>query len=290
MPKDSLPAALNPHSNGLSSYLATVYAQPILSAEEERDYAIRYREHEDLDAARQLVLSHLRFVVKVAREFAGYGIPLPDLIQEGSVGLMKAVKRYDPDREVRLVSFAVHWIKAEIYDFILKNWKIVRIATTKAHRKLFFNLRSHRQSLESMTESEISALAEELDVPEETVREMEIRMSGNAVSFDPNLEDDSEDSPTLTPSNYLGDRTYNPEDIYEKSSVANHRSEQLQHVLSVLDERSRDIIVQRWLNEDKSTLHSLAQKYKVSAERIRQIEEKAMQTMRAEFSDAEFAF
>ena len=263
---------------------------PYCPAEEERDYAIRYREHEDLDAARQLVLSHLRFVVKVAREFAGYGIPLPDLIQEGSVGLMKAVKRYDPDREVRLVSFAVHWIKAEIYDFILKNWKIVRIATTKAHRKLFFNLRSHRQSLESMTESEISALSEALDVPEETVREMEIRMSGTAVSFDPSVEDDSEDSHTFTPSNYLGDRTYNPEDIYEESSVANHRSEQLQHVLSVLDERSRDIIVQRWLNEDKSTLHNLAQKYKVSAERIRQIEEKAMQTMRAEFSDAEFAF
>ncbi len=281
---DTVPAALNVQSNSLSSYLASVYAQPMLTADEERNLAVRYHEEDDLDAARQLVLSHLRFVVKIARGFTGYGIPLNDLIQEGNVGLMKAVKRYEPDREVRLVSFAVHWIKAEIYDFILRNWKIVRIATTKAHRKLFFNLRKHRQSLDAMSESDISALAEELDVPIDTVREMEIRMSGTAVSFDPDVDEDSDEALALAPSNYLGDRTYNPEDMYEATCNESNRSERLQHALTLLDERSRDIVVQRWLSEHKSTLSSLAEKYAVSTERIRQIEEKAMQTMRGELS------
>lgn len=286
---NNVPAALNIKGNGVSSYLASVYAQPILTAEQERDLAIRFHDEDDLDAARQLVLSHLRFVVKVARGFVGYGIPLSDLIQEGNVGLMKAVKRYEPDREVRLVSFAVHWIKAEIYDFILKNWKIVRIATTKAHRKLFFNLRKHRQSLDAMSEQEIATLAEDLDVPKETVREMEIRMSGTAVSFDPGVDDDSDESLALTPSNYLGDRTYNPEDVYEQNWNETTRSEQIQQALGLLDERSRDIIVQRWLSDDKPTLQCLAEKYQVSAERIRQIEEKAMLTMRSQITQAGFA-
>ncbi len=289
MTMNNVPAALNIKGNGVSSYLASVYAQPILTAEQERDLAIRFHDEDDLDAARQLVLSHLRFVVKVARGFVGYGIPLSDLIQEGNVGLMKAVKRYEPDREVRLVSFAVHWIKAEIYDFILKNWKIVRIATTKAHRKLFFNLRKHRQSLDAMSEQEIATLAEDLDVPKETVREMEIRMSGTAVSFDPGVDDDSDESLALTPSNYLGDRTYNPEDVYEQNWNETTRSEQIQQALGLLDERSRDIIVQRWLSDDKPTLQCLAEKYQVSAERIRQIEEKAMLTMRSQITQAGFA-
>ncbi len=287
MTQNTVPAALNVQSNGVPSYLASVYAQPILTAEKERELAIRYHEDEDLDAARQLVLSHLRFVVKVARGFVGYGIPLSDLIQEGNVGLMKAVKRYEPDRDVRLVSFAVHWIKAEIYDFILRNWKIVRIATTKAHRKLFFNLRKHRKSLDAMSENEIATLAQDLDVPKETVREMEIRMTGATVSFDADVDDDSDESVSLAPSNYLGDRTYNPEDVYEESWSESYRSKQLKNALSILDDRSRDIIKQRWLSENKLTLHNLAEKYNVSAERIRQIEEKAMLTMRNELNGGE---
>ncbi len=283
---DNVPTALNIQSNNLSSYLTSIYAQPMLTAEEERDLAIRYHEQDDLDAARQLVLSHLRFVVKIARGFVGYGLPLNDLIQEGNVGLMKAVKRYEPNREVRLVSFAVHWIKAEIYDFILRNWKIVRIATTKAHRKLFFNLRKYRQNLDAMSETEISTLAKQLDVPKETVREMEIRMSGTAVSFDPDVEDDSDEAAALTPASYLGDRTYNPEDVYEANWSEVNRGEQIQKALSILDDRSRDIITQRWLTDHKTTLHCLAEKYRVSTERIRQIEAKAMKMMRNELSKA----
>lgn len=286
---NNVPVAFNVQSTGMSSYLASVYAQPILTAEEERELALRYHDEQDLDSARQLVLSHLRFVVKVARGFVGYGIPLADLVQEGNVGLMKAVKRFEPDRDVRLVSFAVHWIKAEIYDFILRNWKIVRITTTKAHRKLFFNLRKHRQSLEAMSKEEIATLARDLDVPEETVREMEIRMTGTAVSFDPDIDDDNEESQVFAPANYLGDDRYNPEEVYEENWSTANRSKKIQHALGILDERSRDIIVQRWLSDDKSTLHSLAEKYRVSAERIRQIEEKAMLTMRNVLSEADYA-
>jgi RNA polymerase sigma-32 factor len=282
----NFPVPLNFQSGEISSYLRSVYAQPILTAEEERELAIRYHENEDLDAARQLILSHLRFVVRVARGFVGYGIPLGDLVQEGNVGLMKAVKKFEPDRNVRLVSFAVHWIKAEIYEFILRNWKIVRIATTKAHRKLFFNLRKHRSSLESMSENEIQSLSSALDVPTETVREMEIRMTGTNVSFDGNYDEDSEEN-SFAPSAYLGDRRFNPEDNYEANWDETSRHQQIENALEILDERSRDIIVQRWLSEEKSTLHTLADKYGVSAERIRQIEEKAMRTMRGEIGEDE---
>ena len=283
----NFPVPLNFQSGEISSYLRSVYAQPILTAEEERELAIRYHENEDLDAARQLILSHLRFVVRVARGFVGYGIPLGDLVQEGNVGLMKAVKKFEPDRNVRLVSFAVHWIKAEIYDFILRNWKIVRIATTKAHRKLFFNLRKHRSSLESMSENEIQSLSSALDVPTETVREMEIRMTGTNVSFDGNYDEDSEEN-SFAPSAYLGDRRFNPEDNYEANWDETSRHQQIENALEILDERSRDIIVQRWLSEEKLTLHALADKYGVSAERIRQIEEKAMRTMRGEIGEDEY--
>ena len=282
----NFPVPLNFQSGEISSYLRSVYSQPILTAEEERELAIRYHENEDLDAARQLILSHLRFVVRVARGFVGYGIPLGDLVQEGNVGLMKAVKKFEPDRNVRLVSFAVHWIKAEIYDFILRNWKIVRIATTKAHRKLFFNLRKHRSSLESMSENEIQSLSSALDVPTETVREMEIRMTGTNVSFDGNYDEDSEEN-SFAPSAYLGDRRFNPEDNYEANWDETSRHQQIENALEILDERSRDIIVQRWLSEEKLTLHVLADKYGVSAERIRQIEEKAMRTMRGEIGEDE---
>ena len=282
----NFPVPLNFQSGEISSYLRSVYSQPILTAEEERELAIRYHENEDLDAARQLILSHLRFVVRVARGFVGYGIPLGDLVQEGNVGLMKAVKKFEPDRNVRLVSFAVHWIKAEIYDFILRNWKIVRIATTKAHRKLFFNLRKHRSSLESMSENEIQSLSSALDVPTETVREMEIRMTGTNVSFDGNYDEDSEEN-SFAPSAYLGDRRFNPEDNYETNWAETNRHQQIETALEILDERSRDIIVQRWLSEEKLTLHTLADKYGVSAERIRQIEEKAMRTMRGEIGEDE---
>ncbi len=277
---ENLPVSINVKGSGLDSYLATVKEQPILTAEKEHELAIRFQDENDLDAARQLILSHLRFVVSVARGFTGYGIPLSDLIQEGNVGLMKAVKRYEPNRNIRLVSFAVHWIKAEIYDFILRNWKIVRIATTKAHRKLFFNLRKHRESLESMSESEITKLSEDLQVPKKTVREMEIRMNGGGVSYDSQIDEGSDNETDFAPSAYLGDMTFDPEQVYEKNFNESHRHEQLTNALKELDERSRDIIQQRWLDDGKSTLHTLADKYKVSAERIRQIEQKAMATMR----------
>lgn len=288
--QQKFPVSTNFQSGDLSSYLASVNAQPILTAEKEQELATRYYEDNDLDAARQLVLSHLRFVVKIARGFTGYGMPLSDLIQEGNVGLMKAVKRYEPDRNVRLVSFAVHWIKAEIYEFILKNWKIVRIATTKAHRKLFFNLRKHRASLEAMSEKEIHKLSDDLDVPVETVREMEVRMNGAAVSFDGDPNESENEDNFSAPSAYLGDMRYNPENVYESDLDESQRSEQLELALQALDERSKDIIVKRWLSDSKLTLQELAAKYGVSAERIRQIEEKAMRVMREQITNAEPAY
>ena len=281
------PVAFNVQSNGMASYLASVYAQPILTADEERELAIRFHEDNDLDAARQLVLSHLRFVVRVARGFAGYGIPVSDLIQEGNIGLMKAVKRYEPDRNVRLVSFAVHWVKAEIYEFILRNWKIVRIVTTKAHRKLFFNLRKHRANLEAMSDQEIKTLSSELDVPEKTVREMEIRMNGAAVSFDIETDDDSEVS-TFAPAAYLGDTTFNPEIVYEQKQDEMERHELIEGAMGALDNRSQDIIKKRWLTDDKMTLRELAEEHGISAERIRQIENEAMIKMRKEMSEAAY--
>lgn len=276
----NLPVSLGSHQGGdLASFLTFVNAQPILTEEQERELTIRYYENEDLDAARDLVLSHMRFVVKVARGFVGYGLPLEDLIQEGNVGLMKAVKRYEPNRNARLVSFAVHWIKAEIYSFILRNWKIVRITTTKAHRKLFFNLRKYRTSLEAMSEKEIAKLSDELDVPVEVVREMEIRMNGGAVSFDAGSDEDGDEA-SLAPAAYLGDRRFNPEDVYEKNWEQDGRNEQFKQALDKLDERSRSIITRRWLGDKKISLQELAKEYKLSAERIRQIEEQAISMMR----------
>ncbi len=266
---------------GLANYLSSINAVPILSSADERELARRYSEEQDLDAARQLVYAHLRYVVSVARGFSGYGLPLVDLIQEGSVGLMKAVKRYDYRRDVRLVSFAVHWIKAEIYDYVVRNWRMVKVATTKAQRKLFFNLRKNRSRLGPMQASEIEQLAEKLQVDEHTVREMETRLGGADVSFDPILDHD-DDSRSLSPAEVLAAEGADPGELVLKADEAHSRQLQLREALNSLDDRSRNIIQRRWLNDEskKPTLQMLADEYNVSAERIRQIENRALTQMR----------
>ncbi len=266
-------------SGSLVAYMRVVNAAPILTAEQEYNLAVRYRDDGDLEAARELVLSHLRYVVKVARGFMGYGLPLPDLIQEGSIGLMKAVKRFDPTREVRLVSFAVHWIRAEIYDYVLRNWRMVKVATTKAQRKLFFNLRKSRSKWGWMDDADVTNLADNLDVDTSTVREMESRLSSTDVAFDASADQD-EDSARLAPSQYLGDSRYDPEVVFGNSEYRQQQQQQLGAALEGLDERSKDIVTRRWLSDDKTTLHDLADEYGVSAERIRQIEKRAMETMK----------
>jgi RNA polymerase sigma-32 factor len=279
---ESLPVVtdLGP-SQGLAQYLNEIKSAPILSAEEEKALARRYHSDDDLDAARQLVFAHLRYVVSIARGFTGYGLPLADLIQEGSVGLMKAVKRFDHERDVRLVSFAVHWIKAEIYDYVVRNWKMVKVATTKAQRKLFFNLRKNRARLGVMKEAEVQTMAATLDVKPETVREMEVRMNGADLAFEPETEDD--DAPrSLAPAEAIGDSSFDPGRLVSEADEERHRQVQLGTALSSLDDRSREIIQARWLMEEgkKQTLGNLAEKYGVSAERIRQIEKRAMEQMR----------
>lgn len=266
---------------GLASYIRTVNAAPVLSADEERRLATRYRKHGDLDAARQLILANLRHVVRVARGFSGYGLPQADLIQEGNIGLMKAVKHFDPGHKVRLLSFAVHWIRAEIYDFVLRNWRIVKVATTKAQRKLFFNLRSSRTRTGWMNAQEIDALASSLDVPAETVKEMESRFSSPDVPFDAQ-DDDNDEEFRASPAGYLQDMRYNPERVLVERNGEIARGSNLHAALDRLDSRSRDIVQRRWLNDDdnKPTLHDLAAEYGVSAERIRQIEKKALADMK----------
>ena len=263
----------------LDQYVQAVNRFPMLSAEREQELARRYRDGEDLDAARDLVLSHLRVVVAIARNYLGYGLPHADLIQEGNIGLMKAVKRFDPDRGVRLVSFAIHWIKAEIHEFVLRNWRLVRIATTKAQRKLFFNLRSMKPGLESLSRGEIEDMAETLRVKPEEVTEMETRLAGRDVPLEP-LGGDDEDR-SFAPISYLADPEGEPSQALEAEESARVRAEGLATALESLDPRSRRIIEARWLREkDGATLHDLAQEFNVSAERIRQIESKAMQKMR----------
>tara|TARA_B100002003_G_scaffold33961_1_gene29145 strand:- start:112 stop:981 length:870 start_codon:yes stop_codon:yes gene_type:complete len=266
---------------GLSSYLRTVNGAPLLTVEEEQELARRYFSENDLEAARQLVFSHLRYVVRVARGFKGYGLPLADLIQEGNIGLMKAVKRFDPDRDVRLVSFAIHWIRSEIYDYVIRNWRIVKVATTKAQRKLFFNLRKSRSRLGWLKPEEVEELAENLSVKEETVREMESRLGAVDLSFDLPVDEDREHRPP-TPEEILGDRQNDPAYLYAQVDSENQRQSQLSQALATLDERSRRIVTRRWLQEDeaKSTLHELAAEYGVSAERIRQIEKRALSDLR----------
>ena len=274
----TLPINLYPEK-GLSTYIRAVNALPVLSVEQERKLARRYRKHNDLDAARQLVMSNLRHVARVARGFSGYGLPQADLIQEGNIGLMKAVKHYDPAHKVRLMSFAIHWIRAEIFDYILRNWRIVKVATTKAQRKLFFNLRKSRERLGWMTRGEVDTLAVNLDVAPETVQEMEGRMSNADVAFDADNDAD-DDSFHAAPAGYLQDMRYNPEVLATQSDQNDLRQTQLSSALTSLDARSRDIIQRRWLDEKKPTLHELADEYGISAERIRQIEMKALDVMK----------
>ena len=264
----------------LEAYVDAVNRMQLLSVEEEQALARRYREHDDVDAARELVLAHLRFVVSVARRYKGYGLAHGDLIQEGNIGLMKAVKRFDPDVGVRLVSFAVHWIKAEIHEFILKNWRIVKVATTKAQRKLFFNLRGAKKSLEWMGADEVEAMANEFDVKARDVATMEQRLNAHDVSFDVNPE--SEDD-QFTPAAYLQDRRFEPSQLYEKTQDRLAKSAHLRDALAELDDRSRDIVISRWLCDPKMTLHQLADKYDISAERIRQLEKKAFEALRNAF-------
>ena len=263
----------------LDNYIQAVNRMPMLSLEEELSLARRYREHEDLEAARKLVLSHLRVVVSTARGYLGYGLPHADLIQEGNIGLMKAVKRYDPERGVRLVSFALHWIKAEMHEYILKNWRLMKIATTKAQRKLFFNLRSMKPGLESLTHNEVEQMAKTLRVKTTEVREMETRLSGRDIALESHGEDD-EDA-TYSPIAYLSDPEIEPSRILEIEEGERNKTAGLQAALQSLDARSRRIIEARWLREkDPATLHDLAGEFKVSAERIRQIEVKALQKMK----------
>jgi len=266
-------------SGSLESYIQTVKSFPVLSQQEETELARRFRQDGDLDAARQLIVSHLRVVVAIARGYLGYGLPQADLIQEGNVGLMKAVKRFDPERGVRLVSFAVHWIRAEMHEFILRNWRIVKIATTKAQRKLFFNLRSMKPGLNTLGSDEVKAVARQLGVNPEEVVEMETRLGGKDIALEPLGGDEGDEA--YAPIAYLTDTDAEPGRILEHEQAARLKGEGLQQALASLDARSRRIIEARWLREqDQATLHDLAAEFGVSAERIRQIEHKAMQKMR----------
>jgi RNA polymerase sigma-32 factor len=266
----------------IDSYIQAVNRIPMLSPAEERQYATEFREHGNLNAARQLVLSHLRLVVSIARNYLGYGLPHADLIQEGNIGLMKAVKRFDPEQNVRLVSYAMHWIKAEIHEYILRNWRMVKIATTKAQRKLFFNLRSMKSSTAALTPKEITQVAETLNVKESDVIEMEQRIQGGDIAFDPLPEDGEE---AASPMTFMADPSEGPAEAYEREESEELNSAGLTRALERLDDRSRRIIEARWLREgDTKTLHELADEFGVSAERIRQIEAKAMQKMKKEMA------
>ena len=269
----------------LDSYIERVSRIPVLTREEELELARRLRNEEDLDAARQLVLSHLRFVVHIARGYSGYGLPVGDLIQEGNVGLMKAVKRFDPDVGVRLVSFAVHWIRAEIHEYVLRNWRLVKIATTKAQRKLFFNLRKFKKNLGWLTDVETKQIARDLGVTTAEVTDMEQRLSSRDLSFDPAPDADEEDG-AYSPSAYLPHPEADPSVAVEREQWDEDTAERLSQALETLDERSQHILRSRWMQDEKSTLHELADKYGVSAERIRQIEANAIKKLRGLVADA----
>jgi RNA polymerase sigma-32 factor len=263
----------------LPAYVQAVSSIPVLSGERERELAEDLYYNENLQAARELVMSHLRFVVHIARSYSGYGLAEADLIQEGNVGLMKAVKRFNPEKGVRLVSFAVHWIKAEMHEFILRNWRIVKVATTKAQRKLFFNLRSAKKSLSWLSANEAQAIADDLNVDVREVQRMEGRLTSRDMGYDQPVEADDDDA-WQAPQYYLEDNSADPSMILESSDWKDNSEAQLHHALSELDERSRDILAQRWLAEKKATLHELAAQYDISAERIRQLEQAAMKKLR----------
>src|ERR1700737_2792631 len=268
----------------LDAYLERVSRIPVLTREQERALAERFRPEQDRAAAPQLVLAHLRFVVHIARGYSGYGLPVGDLIQEGNVGLMKAVKRFDPDVNVRLVSFAVHWIRAEIHEYVLRNWRLVKIATTKAQRKLFFNLRRMKKNLTWLSAEETAAVARDLGVTPSEVTEMEKRLAARDMSFDPTPESDDEEA--YSPASYLAAADSDPAESVENAEGALDSSDRLANALSRLDDRSRDILQKRWMADDKATLHELADKYGVSAERIRQIEANALGKLRGYMGEA----
>ncbi|WP_199609856.1 RNA polymerase sigma factor RpoH [Flocculibacter collagenilyticus] len=273
-----------PSGGSIESYMQMVNGIPMLTAAEEKQLAERLVQDEDLQAAQKLIMSHLRFVVHIAKGYAGYGLPQADLIQEGNIGLMKAVKRFDPTVGVRLVSFAVHWIKAEIHEFVLKNWRIVKVATTKAQRKLFFNLRKSKKRLGWFNREEIKTVAETLGVSEREVVEMESRMSNSDMAFDLSNDDDDNATTSFAPVQYLEDHSSDVADTVEQQQWDNHANQKLAAALRTLDERSQDIINSRWLLDSKQTLQDLADKYSVSAERVRQLEKNAMKKLQAAMS------
>lgn len=279
-----MPLSLSAPGVNLGAYISTVNQIPILTAEQEKELAERYYYDQDLDAAKMLVMSHLRFVVHIARSYAGYGLPQGDLIQEGNLGLMKAVKRFDPNMGVRLVSFAVHWIKAEIHEYVIRNWRIVKIATTKAQRKLFFNLRSLKKSSKKLTLEEAQSIANDLNVTPEQVLEMEGRLTAYDAAFEAQGDDDDEGSTHVAPALYLEDNRYDPARLVESEDYEEQSTLALHEAMEQLDDRSRNILQRRWLDDDKSTLHELAAEYNVSAERIRQLEKNAMEKIKVAMS------
>lgn len=278
-----MPLSLSAPGVNLGAYISTVNQIPILTAEQEKELAERYYYDQDLDAAKMLVMSHLRFVVHIARSYAGYGLPQGDLIQEGNLGLMKAVKRFDPNMGVRLVSFAVHWIKAEIHEYVIRNWRIVKIATTKAQRKLFFNLRSLKKSSKKLTLEEAQSIANDLNVTPEQVLEMEGRLTAYDAAFEAQGDDD-DDTPHTAPALYLEDNRYDPARLVVNEDWEEQSTSALHDAMDQLDDRSRNILQRRWLDDDKSTLHELAAEYNVSAERIRQLEKNAMEKIKTAMS------
>lgn len=278
---NALALPINLSLGTFDAYLNLVKQMPKLTPDQERELTLRYRDNGDLAAARELVLSNLRFVVHVARGYSGYGLSMPDIIQEGNVGLMKAVKRFDPDMGVRLVSFAVHWIKAEIHEYVIKNWSIVKIATTKAQRKLFFNLRKSKEDLGWLSNDEALAIADDLNVELSAVYEMEKRLSGKDVPFDRCIDDEDEDDSFVAPVNYLQQHGADPSVILEHADWGGYEQDRLSEAMATLDERSLDIVSSRWLADKKATLHELAERYNVSAERIRQLEQNAMKKLKA---------
>jgi len=270
-----------PSTGSLEAYIQAVRSIPVVDPQEEKQLARRFRDCNDLDAARRLVTSHLRFVVYIAQGYSGYGLSQADLIQEGNIGLMKAVKRFDPEQGVRLISFAVHWIRAEIHEFILRNWRIVKVATTKAQRKLFFNMRRAKKSLGWMNRNEIETVAQDLGVSPQTVAEMEQRLHARDASFDPNPADSQDTDPAAAPVKYLPDLSYDPARQVEDSDHEVYQTTRLYEALKGLDDRSRKILESRWLAENKKTLQELADEYHVSAERIRQLEKAALKKLQA---------
>ena len=275
-----------PQSGSIEAYVQSAYSIPVLSAEREHELATRLHSQHDLNAAQDLIMSHLRFVIHIAKNYSGYGLPQADLIQEGNVGLMKAVKRFNPEVGVRLVSFAVHWIKAEIHEYVLKNWRIVKVATTKAQRKLFFNLRKNKKRLGWFSNEEVNTVAETLGVSTKDVMEMESRMSSQDQAFE--LSSDDDDSASVggnfSPAQYLEDRQSDLAQSVEESNWEQHANQRLSSALITLDERSQDIVRTRWLDDDKATLQELADKYQVSAERIRQLEKNALNKLKSAMS------